>query len=368
MRGELAARYRASIRWCARGILLLLMLSAAASPAIAQREIRFGVLGLFHPKTLALEPVGLRVLTITAGDAAGQPSFVLNGEPGHLRLVFHDTNGRAMAGGRSAVKWTVTARDGGAVVFRLIVPGKLSRIYRGRLTIESIHSARGSELLAVVAMDSETAVASIVAAEMNENAPLEALKAQAVAARSFLAAGPRHRSFDFCDTTHCQFLKSPPPASSRVERAVEATRGLILTYSGAPLAAMYSSRCGGHTRTLRDVGMNPGKGYPYYAVRCAWCLGHPFTWRSQVGRSAQVPKAGNECRRIDEARQWGWSAVPGSGFTATKDGAGWRLVGHGVGHGVGMCQIGAQGMAAAGASFRQILAHYYPNTVMVAEP
>lgn len=356
------------MRWSPRGVLLWLVLSAAAWPAIAQQQIRFGVLGLFHPQELVLEPVGLQVLTITAGDAAGEPAFVLNGEPGHRGLVFRDRDGRAMAGGRFALKWTAAARDGGAAVFQLIVPGKLRRIYRGRLTIECIRSVRGSELLAVVAMDRETAVASIVAAEMNESAPLEALKAQAVATRSFLAAGPRHRAFDFCDTTHCQFLKSLPSATSLVERAVEATQGLILSYRGAPLAAMYSSRCGGHTRSLRDVGMNPGNGYPYYAVRCAWCLRHPFTWHGRVGRSAQAPKAGNEDRRTDEARQWGWSAVPGSEFTATKDGAGWRLEGHSVGHGVGMCQMGAEGMAAAGAGFRQILDHYYPNTVLVAEP
>lgn len=368
MSDEQAARSGAPMRWSLRSVLLWLTLSAAAWPAIAQQQIRFGVLGLFHPKELVLEPVGLQVLTITDGDAAGEPAFVLNGEPGHRRLIFRDRDGLAMAGGRSAVQWKATARDGGAVVFQLVVPGKLRRIYRGRLTIECIHSARGSELLAVVAMDRETAVASIVAAEMNESAPLEALKAQAVATRSFLAAGPRHLRFDFCDTTHCQFLKSPPEATSRVERAVEATRGLILSYRGAPLAAMYSSRCGGATRSLRDVGMNPGNGYPYYAVRCAWCLRHPFTWHGQVGRSAQAPKAGNEGRRIEEARQWGWSATPGSDFTATKDGEGWRLEGHSVGHGVGMCQMGAEGMAAFGAGFRQILAHYYPNTVLIAEP
>ena len=72
-------------------------------------------------------------------------------------------------------------------------------------------------------MDRETAVASILASEMDESAPIEALKAQAVATRSFLAAGRRHMDFDFCDTTHCQFLKSPPPLASRVSSAVLAS-------------------------------------------------------------------------------------------------------------------------------------------------
>jgi len=252
--------------------------------------------------------------------------------------------------------------------FRLTVPGRFHRVYRGRLTIQ----ARKGELLAVVMMDCETAVASIVAAEMVESAPIEALKAQAVATRSFLSAGAKHLDFDFCDTTHCQFLKSPPPVTSRVSRAVQATRGLVIAYQGKLLAAMYSSRCGGHTRSLRDVGLEADKAsvesYPYYAVPCAWCWKHPFTWRSSMDESAHAPQSGDERKRIAAARQLGWSAIPSSDFTATQDGSGWQLEGHSVGHGIGMCQHGAAGMANSGAGFREILDHYYPNTTLVLEP
>jgi stage II sporulation protein D len=340
-----------------------------ASPSTAQQELRFGVLGLFHPKELILQPEGSQVLSVAAQGVAENPPLVLNGEPGHRQIVFRAEDERVVIGSHSARSWTVAARDGGAVAFRLSVPGRFHRVYRGRLAIQ----ARKGELLAVVTMDRETAVASIVAAEMAESAPMEALKAQAVATRSFLAAGPRHPDFDFCDTTHCQFLKSPPPLSSRVASAVEATRGLVLAYRGKPLAAMYSSRCGGQTRTLRDVGlhdvgMEPGDAYPYYSVPCQWCLRHPISWQSRIGASEQPPKPGDERRRIAEARQWGWSAIPGSDFTATADGEGWRLEGHSVGHGVGMCQFGANGMAVAGAGFREILSHYYPNTQLIALP
>jgi len=342
----------------------LLLLLLAAAPATAQQEIRFGVLGLFHPKELILQPEGSQVLSVMAQDVAGNQAVALNGEPGHRQIVFRAEGDRVVAGDRSAGSWTAAARDGGAAAFRLSVPGKLHRVYRGRLTIQ----ARKGELLAVVAMDRETAVASIVAAEMVENAPMEALKAQAVATRSFLVAGPRHLDFDFCDTTHCQFLKSPPASTSRMASAVQATHGLILAYHGKQLAAMYSSRCGGQTRSLRDVGLNPGDAYPYYSVRCQWCLRHPATWQSRIGASGQPPQPGDERRRIAEARQWGWGAIPGSDFKATAEGEGWRLEGHSVGHGVGMCQFGAAGMAAAGAGFREILSHYYPNTELIEQP
>jgi hypothetical protein len=336
----------------------------AVPSATAQQEIRFGVLGLFHPKELILQPEGSQVLSIKAQDTAENPAEVLNGETGHRLIIFRAEGDRVVAGTRSVGSWTAAARDGGAAAFRLTVPGKFHRIYRGRLTIQ----ARKGELLAVVAMDRETAVASIVAAEMVESAPMEALKAQAVATRSFLLAGQRHLDFDFCDTTHCQFLKSPPAATSRVTSAVQATQGLVLAYRGKPLAAMYSSRCGGQTRSLRDVGLNPGEAYPYFSVRCQWCQRHPATWQSRIGASGQPPQPGDERRRVAAARQWGWSAIPGSDFTATAESGGWRLEGHSVGHGVGMCQFGATGMAAAGAGFREILSHYYPNTELIALP
>jgi len=345
-------------------ILALFLLALSASPARAQQELRFGVLGLFHPRELVLEPEGREVLSVSAQGGARSTVLVLNGEPGHRQIVFHADGSGVVAGTRSARTFSVTARNGGVVAFRLTVPGKLRRVYSGWLNLE----ARNGALLAVVSMDRETAVASIVAAEMVESAPMEALKAQAVATRSFLIAGQRHLEFDFCDTTHCQFLKSPPEPASRVFRAVEATRGLVIAYRGKPLAAMYSSRCGGQTRSLRDVGADPGDGYPYFAVPCAWCRRHPFTWQSTVGKSAHPPVPGDERRRIVEARQWGWSAIPGSDFTVTGDSAGWRLEGHSAGHGVGMCQQGARGMASAGASFREILSHYYPNTLLVSQP
>jgi stage II sporulation protein D len=289
--------------------------------------------------------------------------LVLNGEPGRRQLIFRASGGQVVAGSRSSGSWTAAARDGAATNFWLTVPGKFRRSYSGRLTVH----AENGELVAVVSMDRETAVASIVAAEMNESARLEALKAQAVATRSFLAAGARHPNFDFCDTTHCQFLKSPPPATGRVWSAVQATRGLVLQYRGKALAALYSSRCGGRTRSMRDVGMEPGEAYPYYAVRCSTCQRHPLTWKSRIG-SRQSPQPGDEGKRIEQARQWGWSAIPGSDFTAAADQGGWLLEGHSVGHGVGMCQFGAAGMAATGAGFREILALYYPNTVLISQP
>jgi stage II sporulation protein D len=343
-------------------LLLLSPLVQSTTLALeANRDVRIGVLTLFHPKTLELEQEGSQVISVAETGIAAAPAFTLNGEQGRRQLIFRAEGNRVITGNRSAPSWTATSRDGQVVGFRLTVPGKFHRAYCARLTIE----AHNGELLAVAAMDRETAVASIVASELEESAPLEALKAQAVATRSFLAAGARHVDFDFCDTTHCQFLKSPPPLASRVSFAVQATQGLVIEYRNKPVAAMYSSRCGGHTRSLREIGMDPGEEYPYYASSCAWCRQQPLTWRSRIGDTGKPPDPRDERQRIAAARQWGWSAIPGSNFTAAHDISGWQLEGHSIGHSVGLCQFGAVGMAATGSDFKQILSHYYPNTALI---
>ena len=170
----------------------------------------------------------------------------------------------------------MTGAEGHAADFELRVPARITRRFRGRLDV-----TRGDgELVPVVSMDRETAVASIVAAEQVKSVPLEALKAQAVAARSFLAAaGRRHHDFDFCDTTHCQFLRDPPAETHPASLAARSTAGIVLLFRGAPMAAYYSANCGGRTRTLVEAGLNPAESYPYFSVECP----HTPTGRERSG-------------------------------------------------------------------------------------
>jgi stage II sporulation protein D len=189
---------------------------------------------------------------------------------------------------------------------------------------------------------------------------LQALKAQAVAARSFLVARQTgHADFDFCDTTHCQFLRSPPEPGSEPDKAARSTQGLVLewhddTGKDRPLAAMYARSCGGRTRTLREVGVR-SDGYPYYPVRCDYCSRHPEVWQREAKGAPRT-----EQERLAFNRIHGWGAVPS--LPASGTGSDDKIQGRGVGHGIGLCQLGAADMARQGATFAQILAHYYPNT------
>lgn len=319
-------------------VMLALLLVAAAH---AQKAIRFGVLGLFHPHMLEIVWTGPGALVVAG---AGEP-IVLNGEAGHRKLMVQAAQDQVLVAGRRVMGLSGDSRDGADCVFELIVPGRFHRVYKGQLQITS----RGGELIPAILMDRETAVEAIVASEMPGDAPLEALKAQAVVTRSFLAPGPRHGEFDFCDTTHCQYMRSPLEVSHRVREAARSTEGLILTWRNRPVTALYSSRCGGRTRTLRQAGIDPGDGYPYYSVECRWCHTHPL----RPGEQAYGVRNGTR-------PQWGWNGrrdeteAPASGPESALAGAG--------GHAIGMCQHGAIGMAQSGADFHSILMHYYPNT------
>jgi stage II sporulation protein D len=337
----------------------LLLLVFCSISACAQ-TVRIGVFTLFHATQLEIRPTESSPLLLTVGPT----QLILNGEPGHSKALVRSANSLLFLDAQSASTITVTSRDGAPADFVISIPGKISRRYQGILTV----TADARQLIPVVSMDIETATASIVAAESAPEASMEALKAQAVVARSFLYAGHRHHGYDFCDTTHCQFLRQPPTLDSLAFKATAATHGLILTWHHQPLAAMYSSRCGGRTASLREIGI-PSSGYPYFSVPCAYCGRHPVRWTRMLSRTEADQLTGpSEQQRLALGREYGWSAVPGNHYSRRPLMNGTILSGEGAGHGVGLCQYGASGMAGEGATYATILRHYYPETELAGIP
>jgi stage II sporulation protein D len=300
------------------------------------------VLSLFHPRTLILtstQPLTLTLDTQTLNIPPNQPT-TLTADDNTIQLA--DLKGQSL---------TITP-----ATFTLSVPGKLTRLYRGIFTL----TAHQGELIPVIAMPTELAVASIVQAESPPRVKIEALKAQAVVSRSFLLARPApHVDFDACDTTHCQFLRSPPPPNSLAAIATHATRGMVLTWRPTPesppriVRAMYARSCGGHTRSHPTAPTE----YPFYAVRCEYCQRHPELWSRTLAPS-QAPQT--EQQRLAYNRAHGWSAIPSNTHSASAG----LLEGRGTGHGIGLCQLGAADLAARGKNFWQILAHFFPNTTL----
>lgn len=206
-------------------------------------------------------------------------------------------------------------------LFRLSIPGKIDRLFRGSIWIRR----QRQEIEAVWEVEVEELVASTLEAEMSTVDHREALKAQAVAARSFLASHPsRHRQqgYDFCDTTHCQFTRGVEIAD-RFRQATEDTRGLILLYRGKPVPAYYSTVCQGQ---LFTVPADQGE-YPRKKTVCPWC-----TYHRKIAADEQA------------------IANPHSGARN--------------GHHLGLCQAGFVEMARQGADYRQILSHFFPDTLL----
>ena len=337
--------------------------STAADSSVA--DVRIGVFGLFHPRRLTVSAPSASAVVVHAGEER----MVLEKSSGvdSASVSISGANLTVTVGARSvqAPKITVTGRSSGPADFVLAVPEKISRYYDGLLEIKPT----AGTLTAVVTMDRETAVASVVAAEAAPDAPFEALKAQAVATRSyFVAARGRHHEFDFCDTTHCQFLRETPSPASAAARAAAATRDLVLAYDSHPLAAMYTRSCSGRTHTPAELGLAPAA-YPYYSVECRYCREHPGRWSSRLStEEATLLRASDENARLTIDRRLGWSTLPSNDFVVKKDRDRLLVEGIGEGHGIGLCQSGAKAMAREGADFREILRHYYPDTTIVTWP
>lgn len=307
--------------------LFALLLASVLSAA----ELRVQVFSLFSITAIHLDA----------------PSIRLGGHvlPGSVQLA---VKGSLVCSGATCGE---TLRSHGGAV-RLAIQGKIDRTYPGDVEITS----RDGKLNAVVRLELENAVAAVVAAEMPDG-PVQAQWAQAVAARSYyLAHKGRHTGADFCDSTHCQFL-TVATGSSR--EAALRTRGQLLRYRGEPVGAMYFRSCGGRTKRAQDVKL-PGSVYPFAAVECLTCAREPYIWESAVP-AALFHQEPSEALRLELTRRFGWNRMPSNDYTAELRGETVVLHGKGQGHGVGMCQRGAAGMAAAGEGYTAILRHYFPG-------
>ncbi len=139
------------------------------------------------------------------------------------------------------------------VLIEAVRPGNLlqvdDRSYRGRMEAQV---DRGGRLRLINELDVEQYLRGVVPNEMGPGVypEIEALKAQAVAARTYIFANLGQFSddgFDVCDSPSCQVYKGAGTEHSMTDRAIEETRGLVLAWDGSPINAMYTSTCGGHT-------------------------------------------------------------------------------------------------------------------------
>ncbi len=241
----------------------------------------------------------------------------------------------------------------------------------------------------VASVPLEDYVAGVVEAEARD-APLEARKALAVLARTFvLHERGRHGAADVCAKTHCQAYREPSVAA---QRAADDTRLEVLAVAGTLAPAHYFSTCGGHTAgsqavwpelrpTLPDVDDGDHcRASPHLRWQVTLderqlqdALGvrptgiaveaGPGGWvqRVRVQHAGGERVFGGEELHLLVARKVGWATFKSARFTVDAVGPRYVFRGTGMGHGVGLCQWGARGRAEAGAAYADILAAYFPG-------
>jgi SpoIID/LytB domain protein len=257
----------------------------------------------------------------------------------------------------------------------------------------------------------EEYVLGVVTAEGSVEDELEALKALAVAARTFALKNRQrhvHEGYDFCDTTHCQryrFTISDERRHARFKnlfkRAVNETVGETLRdEEGQVTDAYFHAACGGMTADIQTLWGAEAPG-GLRGVTDEYCAAARHNWvnvipaeklaralqtdsRSDVGarlekitvtgmdRTGRVEFLALEGERkrvlsgwdfkIIVGRALGWNILKSSRFEVTHAGPNFVFRGNGFGHGLGLCQEGAHVMARRGVSYRQILGHYFPGT------
>ncbi|MGD1856197.1 MAG: SpoIID/LytB domain-containing protein [Leptolyngbyaceae cyanobacterium] len=260
------------------------------------------------------------------------------------------------------------------------------RWYRGR--VQLIPGEGG--VMAINHVDIDDYLYGVVGSEMPTSWPQEALRSQAVAARSYAlyhhskASG---QTFDLNSTTASQVYKGLQGEAPSTKSAVDATRGKVLTHSGRVIEAVFHSSSGGHTENSEHVWSTAvpylkgvpdfDQNAPVYSWRAQFSLsevgeriGYPGTIQAVEVLSRTPQGRANRMLIIGDA---GNLTVTGNtfrqrlGLRSTKfdlavGPSGISVAGNGFGHGIGMSQWGARGMAERGLAHDEILTHFYNGT------
>ena len=249
-------------------------------------------------------------------------------------------------------------------------------------------------------MDLEEYLVGVVLGEMPTSFEPEALKAQAVVARTYTLrrweTGTKHDDADICtDPGCCQAYRDPdgcgetPEAVAKVRSAVAETAGLVLTYKGKLIEATYFSSSGGRTEDALAVW---GSDLPYLQATDSPEDGYedkylreitftPKEFQDALGRElsgdcgswfgkVRYTNGGGVDTMVIGGREYEGTmlrkllGLRSTAFTVSVFGNTITIITRGYGHRVGMSQYGAEAMAVSGSKFPEILAHYYRDTVL----
>lgn len=243
-----------------------------------------------------------------------------------------------------------------------------------------------SQLAAVNVLGLEDYLVGVIGSEMPRSFPTEALKAQAIAARTYALNKKLEQysqPYHLGSSVISQVYKGLDAEDPRTRDAVESTRGMVMTWQLQPIEAYFHSSCGGRTESGGDA---LGRDLPYLqAVDCPcgklptshWTLSLKqadlktfgatkagaikVQGRSSTGRARRVEVGARSLDAVTFRERIGYMKLKSLHFEIEKSGDGWKVEGSGFGHGAGLCQWGARVYAEKGWEYAKILQHYYPG-------
>ncbi len=263
------------------------------------------------------------------------------------------------------------------------------RSYRGKLVVTRTDSG----LTAINHLTVEQYLYGVVPSEMPASWPGEALAAQAVAARTYVLDKLRHTSGDSWNLKALDLAyRGMEREDPRATRAVQQTTGMVLTYGGEVFPAYFHSTCGGHTVPAGKV-FDSSSIPPLEGVPCDWCRDSSYySWTARMDAAELTDKLSargiRSLKKLEvegrgrdgHARSIIVNGTPinanafrlaigpqnlrSTNFSVKKHGNTFVFSGHGWGHGVGLCQWGARGLAESGTDWRNILRHYYQGATL----
>lgn len=273
-------------------------------------------------------------------------------------------------------------------------------IFRGDVTIVRTES---NKVTVVNTLELEDYLKGVVPKEISDRWPLEAIKAQAIVARTYTLYIKKQKKYPFYDLTSdisSQVYGGQGAERYRTSLAVERTKGLVLFYNKTILPAYYHAACGGATE---DAGELWGDSIPpLKGVICNFCKESPHAFWKQNVRSKDIQDKlnangydlglikeiavveRNSSQRIkmlkittrdgrevrisgkDFRHIVGPNFIKSNNYAIEMKGYYVDFLGKGWGHGIGLCQWGANFMARQGYSFDRILKFYYPGVEILS--
>jgi stage II sporulation protein D len=330
---------------------------------------------------IAVGPESSKVIVQGDGLRVGADSDEANFEPfSASRVTLTLQGGRLYVEGEPSPAQALRFRSGGDGAGVIQVNG--TRV-KGDLVV----LFGKSSLAAVNVLGLEDYLVGVIGSEMPRSFPPEALKAQAIAARTYALNKKLEQysqPYHLGSSVISQVYKGLDAEDPRTREAVEATRGMIMTWQLQPIEAYFHASCGGRTESGADA---LGRDLPYLQPVDCPCARLPTShWtlklkpsdlkqlgvssasaplkvqgRSPTGRARRVEVGARSIDAVSFRERIGYMKLKSLHFEVDKSRDGWTVEGHGFGHGAGLCQWGARVYAEKGWSYEKILQHYYPG-------